>query len=176
MLLVACTINSSKGFTFIFVVSAWPVKIMKNWLVTGTPQKWSNGSDGLATSGFSSAWPSGTKKFNSAITKDEMQDPSVEPSLNSWQAWKDCPLNKSGELKYFKMHCRAGEYGDYQQSAMYVPVSGLYYPPQDVQVCTVISLLQIFKPVLFIQYFELLRSYSHEWCKICNTWGGLENS
>jgi len=33
--------------------------------------------------------------------------------------------------------CRAGAYGDYQQSAMYVPVSGLYYS-QDVQVCNVL--------------------------------------
>jgi len=33
------------------------------------------------------------------------------------------------------MVCRAGGYGDYQQSAMYMPVSGLYY--HDVQVCTI---------------------------------------
>jgi len=30
--------------------------------------------------------------------------------------------------------CRGGNYGDYQQSAMYIPVSGLYYQ-QDPQVC-----------------------------------------
>jgi len=30
--------------------------------------------------------------------------------------------------------CRGGDYGEYQQSAMYIPVSGLYYQ-QDAQVC-----------------------------------------
>jgi len=31
------------------------------------------------------------------------------------------------------MHCRPGDYGEYPQSAMYIPVSGLYYQ-QDPQV------------------------------------------
>jgi len=32
------------------------------------------------------------------------------------------------------LYCRSGNYGEYQQSAMYIPVSGLYYQ-QDAQVC-----------------------------------------
>jgi len=54
------------------------------------------------------------------------------------------------------MHCRAGEYGEYQQSAVYVPGSGLYYP-QDIQVYTIIQIMQIFKYILLIQSFELIR-------------------
>lgn len=38
------------------------------------------------------------------------------------------------------MHCREGEYGEYDQSAMYIPVSGLYYQ-QDTQVFSEVHLI-----------------------------------
>jgi len=62
------------------------------------------------------------------------------------------------------MHCRSGDYGEYQQSAMYVPVTGLYYP-QDVQVCTVI---QIFMPPLLLGSARSITFSCPLFMRVCN--------